>query len=58
MKMYRLIWIALPIAFGAAFAVPGGGRLSRLRILGEDYPRAFFFRNSEGLAANPRITYE
>jgi len=23
-----------------------------------DYPRAFFFRSSEGLAANPKVTYE
>lgn len=33
-------------------------RLSRLRILQEDYPRVFFFRQSEGYAAQPAISYE
>jgi hypothetical protein len=58
----RFRTFALPIALGVALplvlAVNGGSRLSRLRVLGEEYPRAFFFRNAEGLAANPRISYE
>jgi hypothetical protein len=45
----------LLIAFSIALAAPGGGRLSWLRVLGDDYPRAFFFRDSEGLAANPGV---
>ena len=45
---------ALPLVF----AVSSGSRLGRLRVLGGDYPRAFFFRTSEGLAANVRIGYD
>jgi hypothetical protein len=52
------VWLALLIAFGGALAASGDNRLARLRILAPDYPRAFFFRNSEGLATNPRISYE
>jgi len=33
-------------------------RLDRLDIVRPLYPRAFFFRVSEGLAANPRISFE
>jgi hypothetical protein len=51
-------WIALLIAFGGAYAAIGGERLGPLRIMSGDYPQAFFFRNSEGLAANPKISYE
>lgn len=29
-----------------------------LRVVQGDYPRAFFFRSSEGLAANPKVSYE
>ncbi len=29
-----------------------------LRVLQDQYPRAFFFRSAEGFAANPRISYE
>ena len=58
MKATRIGWIALPIVFGIAFAGMGGDRLGRLQVMGENYPRAFFFRTSEGLAANPKISYE
>jgi hypothetical protein len=50
--------LALSAALATALAIPGGGRLAKLRILNEGYPRAFFFRNSEGFAANPKISYE
>ena len=32
--------------------------LARLRVLQDAYPRAYFFRGSEGAAANRRVTYE
>jgi hypothetical protein len=32
--------------------------LDGLRIMQGDYPRAFFFRGSEGLARNPEVSYE
>jgi len=31
---------------------------TRLRVFKSGYPRAYFFRASEGMAANPRVTYE
>ncbi len=33
-------------------------RLDSLQVLGPDYPRAFFFRSAEGVAANRRIDYD
>ena len=42
----------------AAAGVSGGADLSTLRVLGDAYPRAFFFRYSESLAAQPRVSYE
>ena len=34
------------------------GRLDNVPLLSDAYPRAFFFRQSEGRAANPAIAYE
>lgn len=43
---------------GGAWGGPAGGAdLARLQIVGQDFPRAFFFRSSEGFAANGRIEY-
>jgi len=42
----------------AALGEAPGDRLSRLQVLTSGYPRAYFFRASEGMAANPRIAYE
>jgi hypothetical protein len=33
-------------------------KLEELAILKPEYPRAFFFRNSEGMARQPRVSYE
>jgi len=54
------VHIALGVVFlwTAGCAAAGAGRIEALRILGEGYPRAFFFRASEGLAANRGISYE
>ena len=43
----------------AQTADSGGGnsRLGRLRVLKDVYPRAFFFRQCEGMAANRGVTY-
>ena len=35
-----------------------GDPIGQLRVCQANYPRAFFFRRSEGQAANPRIDYE
>jgi hypothetical protein len=60
--VHRRYFTALLIAFGMAlplvWAVSGGSRLGRLRVMGEEYPRAFFFRTAEGMAANPKVRYE
>ncbi len=53
----RAIAITLTLLASSASA-QGGERLKTLRVLSDDYPRAFFFRASEGLAANPRVSYE
>ncbi len=55
-----------PVSFIFAFclfwsqAIPVRAEVSPppLRVLGDDYPRAFFFRQSEGLAAGGRLTFE
>ena len=44
-----------PMAATACFAV---APLNSLRVLGDAWPRAFFFRGAEGQAANARISYE
>jgi len=48
------------VLLAAAGPCPGGespGRLERLQVLSAGWPRAFFFRASEGMAANTRVTY-
>jgi hypothetical protein len=35
-----------------------GADLGRLRILGDEYPRVFFFRQAEGLAAQKGVSYQ
>ncbi len=47
--MLRLSLFLVPVLLAAQPA---------LRVVQGDYPRAFFFRSSEGLAANPNISYE
>lgn len=50
------------MAVGVLFAVPAGYAWAEdatpLRVLSDGYPRAFFFRASEGLAADGRIGYD
>jgi len=51
--------MAMAVLILASAAGDAPGREPRkLRILGADRPRAFFFRNAEGFAANRKITYE
>jgi len=55
------LWCA---GFGTAYSLRAQvpqkdtGRLGRLEILQDRWPRAFFFRVAEGLAANPRLPFE
>ena len=44
--------------WAAAAAAPGAGRVETLRIVRDGYPRAFFFRACEGMAANTAVSYE
>ena len=53
-----LCLIATLIASVPVWAQTPGGRLDRLDILNAGYPRVYFFRSSEGMAAQPRITFE
>lgn len=39
-------------------AASRGADLSTLRVLSDAYPRAYFFRYAESLAAHPRVSYE
>lgn len=39
-------------------SVSVAGDLDRLRVLEDDYPRAYFFRQCEGVAANRRVSYD
>ena len=41
-----------------ACAAARGEDPASLRVLGDAYPRAFFFRSCEGFAANPGVSYE
>ena len=51
--------MAMVVMLLAASAGEAWGREpAKLRVLGADRPRAFFFRGAEGFAANPKITYE
>ncbi len=54
------LWVALGMKSGVRAQAPGGGggRLERLEVLQDRWPRAFFFRIAESLAANPRYPYE
>ncbi len=49
--MFLIVVLAMP-----AFS-PGADPAS-LAVVSGDYPRVFFFRGSEGAAANPGVTYE
>lgn len=49
--MRRLILLA---ACACLYAAP----LDSLKVMGDEWPRAFFFRGAEGQAANPKISYE
>ena len=41
-----------------AVACLSAAPLDSLRVLGDAWPRAFFFRGAEGQAANPKLSYE
>ena len=53
-----LLAVVLLAAAGFGAAGEPAGRLDRLQVLSGGWPRAFFFRASEGMAANPRVTFE
>ena len=52
-------WVLL-LACGCAAAGPAPmpKELAGLRVMNDEYPRAFFFRSAEGFASNPRVSYE
>ena len=52
-----LLVVVLLAAAGPCPAGESPGRLERLQVLSAGWPRAFFFRASEGMAANTRVTY-
>jgi hypothetical protein len=54
----RSSWQWCAVLAGAVVAQSVGADLSRLAVLGEDQPRAFFFRQSEGAAARQAMSYE
>jgi len=45
-------------ALGMACAGTEGQDLEKLRILSDEYPRVFFFRQAEGMAAQKNLSYE
>lgn len=56
----KLRSILLLSAFATLAALPGLGRaedLEKLQVFRSGYPRAYFFRTAEAMAANPRIDY-
>ena len=56
MELRRNMLLACAVTLAAwARAEP---RLENLPLLGDEYPRAFYFRQSEGLAAQPGLSYE
>jgi len=55
-------WICL-LAVGVAVAGPGSAAFAahepeKLRVMGDEYPRVFFFRQAEGSAAQRTVSYE
>lgn len=54
MKVRSLLCLTLPAALCLAERLP----LEQLDVMTAGYPRAYFFRFSEGMAANPKVTYE
>jgi hypothetical protein len=56
-RIFRVLLLA-GMAAGAAGAAEPPDRLDGLQVLKGGYPRAFFFRSSEGMANNQRVTYE
>ena len=56
--MFRRLSSALLFVILATAAVLQAKEPASLRVVSGDYPRVFFFRGSEGAAANPHVTYE
>jgi len=54
LRYMGLVVVGLGSVRGAEASDPAQG----LRIFNSGYPRAYFFRAAEGMAANPRISYE
>ena len=50
--------VCLLAAILSAACSPAAARLARLRILRDQWPRAYFFRAAEGFASNRRVAYE
>ena len=54
MRRCHAVVLLVSIAASGAY----GREPRKLRVLGAERPRAFFFRGAEGFAANRKITYE
>ncbi|MHC4671153.1 MAG: hypothetical protein ACYTF1_19130 [Planctomycetota bacterium] len=57
MKLTR-VWLSVCLIGGLVYAEPLTLPLDRLEILQAGYPRAFFFRNCEGIARSGRVPFE
>jgi len=53
MRWLKVLCAAVLAGTCCSFAEEG----AKLRVLGDEWPRAFFFRSAEGWAANPRADY-
>jgi len=59
MYMFRHLALCFSLASAMCFSTAAKARSPQsLRVYKEQYPRVFFFRQSEGMAANGRSTYE
>lgn len=56
-RIRHVIWLFMLIAAGHNVAAAGRD-LGRLSVLSDAYPRVFFFRQVEGMAANRDVPYE
>lgn len=56
--LFAIVLIVLLASCAGGRNAAASGGLDSVRIMSDEYPRAFFFRSSEGFARNPDITYE
>jgi len=61
-KMHRpmraLAYLFMIVSYCWAWPTAWAADLEALNALGDAWPRVFFFRGCEGLASNPRVTYD